>query len=81
MRGAKMGPLAIGDSRFVRTDFTRASLRGADLRGAHAPRARFLEAQMDGCDLPAPSWKSDVLIAPRLGELSASRAEGVIYGR
>src|SRR6201996_8395472 len=33
LRGAKLGPLTIGDGRFVRTDFTRATLRGADLRG------------------------------------------------
>jgi uncharacterized protein YjbI with pentapeptide repeats len=46
----------IAEGRFVRTDFTRATLRSADLRGAHATRARFLEADMtgahlEGCDL------------------------------
>ena len=46
----------IAEGRFVRTDFTRATLRNTDLRGAHARRCRFLEAdmtgaQLDGCDL------------------------------
>jgi len=46
----------VSEGRFVRTDFTRATLRNADLRGAHAVRARFLEADMTaanlaGCDL------------------------------
>ena len=45
-----------GRSGGRRLNLTRASLRGADLRGAHAVRARFLEAEMDGariasCDL------------------------------
>jgi len=44
-------PLTIGEGRFVRTDFTRATLRNADLRGAHAVRARFLEADMTGAHL------------------------------
>jgi uncharacterized protein YjbI with pentapeptide repeats len=35
----------------VRTDFTRAILRNADMRGAQAPRARFLEADMTGANL------------------------------
>ncbi|MGZ6039564.1 MAG: pentapeptide repeat-containing protein [Phenylobacterium sp.] len=35
----------------MRTDFTRAVLRGSDLRGAHAHRARFLEADMTGANL------------------------------
>jgi uncharacterized protein YjbI with pentapeptide repeats len=40
----------------VRTDFTRATLRSADLRGASALRARFLEcdmthARLAGCNL------------------------------
>jgi uncharacterized protein YjbI with pentapeptide repeats len=46
----------IAPGRYVRTDFTRATFRGADLRGASAPRARFLEcdlehARLEGCNL------------------------------
>lgn len=56
MRGAMLGPLEIGQGRFVRTDLSRANLRLTDLRRAFALRARFLEAdlsdaKLDGCVL------------------------------
>jgi uncharacterized protein YjbI with pentapeptide repeats len=38
----------ISEGRFVRTDLTRAVLKGADLRDCHARRARFLEADLTG---------------------------------
>ena len=41
----------ITEGRFVRTDFTRATLRNANLAGADARRARFLEADMTGANL------------------------------
>ena len=41
----------ITEGRFVRTDFTRALMRNANLAGAHAQRARFLEADMTGANL------------------------------
>ena len=56
LRGAILGPLEIGQGRFIRADLSRANLRQADLRRAFALRARLPEAdlsdaKLDGCVL------------------------------
>lgn len=51
LQEAKLGPLLVGQDRFVRVDLTRASLRSADLSRADARRARLLFADLSGARL------------------------------
>ena len=62
LREAKLGPLAIGEGRLLRTDLNRANLRYADLSGANASRARFLEADLSGAKLTGADLRGAELI-------------------
>jgi uncharacterized protein YjbI with pentapeptide repeats len=58
LRDAKLGPLEIGEQRFVRTDLSGAILRYADLRGADLRRARLLDADMQSAEMEGAHTES-----------------------
>jgi uncharacterized protein YjbI with pentapeptide repeats len=55
MRGADLAGAELPQVNLDGVDLSYANLRGANIAGGSVARARFIEAQMDGADVRAPS--------------------------